>query len=182
MKNLLNCHSVGLHSFPISLENNLYTRVFYAEETHNLWKLDPLEIAVHPHHVNIEIEVLDGTIYNHNFSLERKDMEWNKYKWNSEILHGKGGFEYLGKQKIGLANVNRLTKRSKIKLEACQLHTISIMKGTKAVWKITETIPTCEYFPINYTNADLSNWSSEGLYIEVGDDIKKQYLQPYNIL
>lgn len=27
MKNLLNCHSVGLHSFPISLKDGLYIEV-----------------------------------------------------------------------------------------------------------------------------------------------------------
>lgn len=48
MKNLLNCHSKGLHSFPISFECGLYRRVFVATEEHNLWKGNPLEIAIHP--------------------------------------------------------------------------------------------------------------------------------------
>ena len=53
MKNLLNCHSVGLHSFPITFENGLYRRVFYADTDHQMWR--QFEVVVHPHHVDIKI-------------------------------------------------------------------------------------------------------------------------------
>lgn len=76
MKNLLNCHSVGLHSFPISFENGLYKRIFYADT-------------------------------------------------------------------------------------------------------IEETKPTCDYFPFNYSPYDLSQWSSEGLYIEVDESVKQKYISKY---
>ena len=67
MKNLLNCHSVGLHSFPISFENGLYKRVFYADSKHFMWR--PFEIAVHPHHVDIRITVLEGALFNPIFKI-----------------------------------------------------------------------------------------------------------------
>lgn len=87
MKNFLNCHTVGLHSFPVSFENGLYKRIFYAEENHYLWK--PIELAIHPHHVDIKITVLDGKLFNPIYEIHNDGDVFNKFQWESHILNGK---------------------------------------------------------------------------------------------
>jgi hypothetical protein len=61
-------------------------------------------------------------------------------------------------------------------MKACELHTVQIEKGKRCVWLIEESIPTCDYFPINYSPHDLSTWKPDGLYIEVGDSVKENYI------
>lgn len=179
MKNLLNCHSVGLHSFPISLENGLYRRVFYATPEHNLHK--PVEIAIHPHHVDIKITVLDGVLFNPLYEVSKgfNGHIYGKYKWNSHILNGNGGFEHLGHEHLSLVSKNGYNKGEYFTMKACELHTVFVEQGKSAVWLIEESIPTCDYFPINYSPHDLTKWTPDGLYLEVSDDVKMYYLEPY---
>lgn len=181
MKNLLNCHSIGLHSFPISFENGLYRRVFYASENHNLWKTNPLEIAIHPHHVDIKITVLDGTLNNLVYEKSPDGEELMSFKWNSEILNGNGGFERIGSERLKCTEVDMLGKGDYVTMPACKMHTVYVSKGEKCVWLIEEYKPTCDYFPINYSNVDLTTWTPEGLYIEVGENIKQDYLNGYKL-
>jgi hypothetical protein len=164
MKNLLHCHSKNLHSFPISLVDGYYRRVFYAESNHNMWK--PFEVAIHPHHVDIKLTVLDGELYNPLYEKNNRGKLFKKFKWNSHILNGNGGFEFLGDERLA-------------KISACELHTIEIKKGQMCVWLIEETIPTCEYFPINYSTHDLTLWKPDGLYVEVEDAVRDIYLARY---
>ncbi len=180
MKNLLNCHCIGLHSFPISLdENGLYKRVFYADTNHELWK--PIQIAIHPHHVDIKITVLDGELYNPMYQINENGELFNKYLWNSHILNCKGGFEFLGLEKLMQISNFKYSVGESIIMKACELHTVYVEKNKICVWLIEESIPTCDYFPINYSNNDLGNWNANGLYIDVEDNIKREYLSKYNL-
>lgn len=178
MKNLLNCHSIGLHSFPISLsENRLYKRIFYADFNHNMWK--PFEIAIHPHHVDIKITVLEGELFNPLYELNEIGEIFKKYRWNSHILNGKGGFEYLGEQSLKQISNFKYCKNETVIMKACELHTVQIEKGKKCVWLIEESKPTCDYFPINYSKNDLKNWNTNGLYIECNETVKQNYINKY---
>ena len=177
MKNLLNCHSVGLHSFPISFENGLYKRIFYADTNHNMWK--PIELAIHPHHVDIKITVLEGELFNQLFEVSEEGKKKKKYQWVSHILNGKGGFQYLRRERIKQVSNNCYKEEESVIMKACELHTVQIEKDKKCVWLIEETKPTCDYFPFNYSPYDLSQWSSEGLYIEVDESVKQKYISKY---
>lgn len=174
MKNLLNCHTVGLHSFPISFENGLYKRIFYADKNHHLWK--PFELAVHPHHVDIKITVLEGELFNELYEVSKTGVQVNKFQWVSHILSGIGGFQYLGKARLKPVSIKGYKAYESLTMKACELHTVRVEKGKHCVWIIEEAVPTCEYFPINYSPLDLSNWNSDGLYIEVDDTVKQQYI------
>jgi len=187
MRNLLNCHVKGLHSFPISFENGLYRRIFYADTDHKLYSRVE-DIAIHPHHCDIKITVLDGYLQNLVWELTEDDeptgYQFNSYKWNSHINTGNGGFEYLGRQYLKFSHIDHLMPDSKhlinsVTLKSCELHTVYLQKGNKCVWLIEEEIPSCEYFPINYSRRDLATWTPDGLYIEVGDDIKEKYIREY---
>lgn len=177
MKNLLNCHSIGLHSFPISFENGLYKRIFYADTNHCLWK--PIELAIHPHHVDIKITVLDGELFNPLYEVNIEGELVKKFQWHSHILNGKGGFEYLGDDRIKQLSNKSYKFGEVVIMKACELHTVQIEKGKICVWLIEETIPTCDYFPINYSPYDLSIWNTDGLYIEVDEMVKQKYISEY---
>jgi len=179
MKNLLNCHSVGLHSFPISFENNLYERIFYADTNHRLWKENPLEVAIHPHHVDIKITVLEGTLYNCLYKEESNGDRWKTFVWDSVILNGKGGFKDSGYGHLQFISKTPYKQGEEILMKACELHTVFVEKGKKCVWLIEEEIPTCEYFPLNYSNWDLTKWTPKNLYIEVSDEVKNKFISPY---
>lgn len=175
MKNLLNCHCIGLHSFPISLDDNgLYKRIFYADKNHELWK--PYEIAIHPHHVDIKITILKGELYNPIYKVNKDGIPFKKFLWNSHILNGKGGFKLLGIEKLIEVSRYKYIKGQSVIMKACELHTVFVQKDTECAWMIEEAKPTCDYFPINYSQKDLENWNTEGLYIEVDNTIKDQYL------
>ena len=175
MKNLLNCHCIGLHSFPIELnESGLYKRIFYADVNHEMWK--PFEIAIHPHHVDIKITVLEGELFNPIYELDKGGEVFKKFLWNSHILNGKGGFEYLGEQGLKQVSNIKYFDGETVIMKACELHTVQIEKGKMCAWLIEESKPTCDYFPINYSKNDLQNWNTEGLYIECDDVIKKNYI------
>ncbi len=178
MKNLLNCHCIGLHSFPVSLSpEGLYTRIFYADNNHELYK--PVELAIHPHHVDIKITVLDGILYNPLYVLDKKGPKFKKFKWNSHILSGKGSFEYLGKQ--GLTQVSTIGYKAgeSTVMKSCELHTVQVALGERCVWVIEESKPSCDYFPINYSNNDLTKWNTEHLYKECDDKIRDYYIGKY---
>jgi hypothetical protein len=178
MKNLLNCHCIGLHSFPISIDKNgFYKRIFYADTNHELWK--PYEVAIHPHHVDIKITVLEGRLFNPLFKLSESGEVFKKYLWNSHILNGVGGFEYLGEDKLELVSNTEYKKGEQVQMAARELHTVQIEKGKICVWMIEEQKRSCDYFPINYSKNNLENWSTQGLYIECSEDVKNKYISKY---
>jgi hypothetical protein len=175
MKNLLNCHCIGLHSFPISLDKNgFYRRIFYADHNHELWK--PVEIAIHPHHVDIKITTLSGVLFNPVYKIDERGETFKKFIWNSHILNGNGGFEHLGEERlIQASNISYMEGQS-VTMQACELHTVFVEKGKTCAWLIEETKPTCDYFPINYSFKDLTNWKPDGLYEETTDEVKLKYI------
>ena len=177
LQNLLNCHTIGVHSFPISFEDGLYKRIFYADSNHLLWK--PFEIAIHPHHVDIKITVFEGKLTNPIYEISEVGRVLNKYRWNSHLLNGNGGFEYLGKETLNCLSKIVYSAGETVTMKSCELHTVEVDMGEKCVWLIEESIPSCEYFPINYTRRDLSQWTPEGLYIEVDNAVRDQYISKY---
>jgi len=181
-RNLLNCHSVGLHSFPISLNpEGLYRRIFYADTNHNLWR--PFEIAIHPHHVDIKITVLEGVLWNTIFEIDENGDSFKEFKWNSYILNGKGGFHYLGERNLSQVSHIGYRMGGSVTLKACELHTVFVERNKRCVWLIEEFKPSCEYFPLTYSTKDLGLWSPDGLYVECDDLTKRAYIDEFlNIL
>lgn len=178
MKNLLNCHCIGLHSFPVELSaEGMYKRIFYADTDHELWK--PVVLAIHPHHVDIKITVLEGELCNPIYELDDEGEEFKKFLWNSHILNGNGGFEYLGKQGLNCVSRYVYSEGKSVVMKACELHTVQVEPNSKCVWMIEESRPTCDYFPINYSKNDLEKWNTDGLYIEVSDKVKGDYIGKY---
>ena len=178
MKNLLNCHCVGLHSFPISIDKHGYLkRIFYADVNHELHL--PIKIAIHPHHVDIKITVLDGKLSNFIYVVAENGAIFNKYEWQSEILTRDGCFTYLGYEYLYLKDIHGYTKGESFTMKSNELHTVFVDENKTAVWMVEESEPSFEYIPVNYSPHDLSEWTPEGLYIEVDDVVKQSYIGKY---
>mgnify|MGYP000861214368 FL=1 len=177
MKNLLNCHCIGLHSFPISKdENGLYKRIFYADVNHQLF--NPCEIAIHPHHVNIKITILEGVLCNLLYSVGKGEL-FNTYIWKSHILSGEGKFKFIGYNELKLISNISYTKGQSFYMNSLELHTVFVEQFETCVWMIEEFKPTYPYLGLNFSKNNLSDWSSKGLYIECDEQIKHQYLKDY---
>lgn len=177
---LLDCHSKGLHSFIIDCRDGLYRRVFYATYQHNLWK--PGEIAIHPHHTDITITVLEGKLYNILYELTDDPgigIAISSYQWQSHIGSGSGAFKYVGPARIRKISCDGFGPGEQIHMKACELHTVEVDMGQKCVWLIEESIPSCEYFPINYSIHDLTRWTPDGLYNKCDDATAQLYLEKY---
>jgi hypothetical protein len=141
----------------------------------------PYEVAIHPHHVDIKITVLEGELFNPIYKIDcggEGDL-YQKFKWSSIIKNGTGGFEKLGYERLTEISRKSYTTGQSFTMQACEMHTVFINKGEICVWLIEESVPTCEYFPINYSPYNLTKWSPLGLYVEVSDDIKQQFIGKY---
>lgn len=180
MKNLLNCHCKGVHSFPVSFENGLYRRIFYADIDHELWM--PYKIAIHPHHVDIKITVLEGKMINAVYKVADENEQaysFSKFLWNSHILNGNGGFELLGIERLVEVSCDTLKDGDSVTMKSEELHTVVIDKGHVCVWMVEEYKASSECAPLNYSIHDLTKWTPDGLYIEVDDSVKQQYIGKY---
>ena len=123
--------------------------------------------------------MLEGELYNPLFRASDQGEIMGKFRWSSHILSGKGGFEHIGEGRLEMISNKRYRKGETVSMSACEMHTIQIEKGQKCVWLIEEAVPSCEYLPVNYSPNDLTQWTPEGLYIEVGDDVKEKYIGKY---
>jgi len=182
MKNLLHCHTKNVHSFPLSYQDGLYKRIFVATEIHNLWR--SCEIAIHPHHVDLKITVLEGVLHNSLFRVVNDEGyryvdRFKKYKWNSHILNGSGGFEFIGEEDLQLLDYVGYEPFESFTMKACELHTVKVEQNKKCVWMVEEFKPSCEYSGFNYSRHDLTEWKPDGLYIEVDDSVAEEYIGKY---
>lgn len=195
-KSLLNCHTVGVHSFVLNEKDGLLTRMFVAMPEHQLWKnhcgimtkeWHPLSIGIHPHHVDIEIYPIWGLLWNVEFSLKKNkgynpnDCLLDAYKWTSEILGGNSGFKWCGEKILQLAEHRLMTWNRKYKMTSEQLHTVYVTKGQTAAWIIQESSASKAYDAITYSNTDLSKWTAEGLYQKPSIEEISEILQEIDI-
>jgi hypothetical protein len=177
MKNLLDCHCIGVHSFPLQYENGLYRRVFYADRYHGLH--DDNAIAIHPHHVDLKITVVKGTLCNRNYvvSDERGSELFGKYKWESHISGSAGKFVKLGTERLVMSEFGAYSEGCSFNLRSDQLHTVYVPSNTICAWLVEEFPASAPYDAINYSKMDLELWSPKGLYTECNDVVKASYLR-----
>ena len=178
-KSLLNCRVRGLHSFILKQdEDGNLIRMFVTDETHELGRnycpKDPkdweiLSVAIHPHHVDIQINMIFGQIRNVEFTLTKPETFYaqkrlRKYIWQSQIVNGQGGFKQVGKSVLYLKNRKVLKEGSSTKMNSCELHTVHVWEKQVAAWIIVQSEQSCGYDNVNYSNADLESWTANGLY------------------
>lgn len=175
MKNLLNCHCIGVHSFPLEYKDGLYKRIFYADKNHELYK--DSAIAIHSHHVDLKITVLKGILNNKVYALDDQRGEtYNKYRYNSYISNGCGMFTNLGEQKLSLTRYESYDEGCSFELRSDWLHTVFVPENCICSWLVEEFPASRVYDGINYSKQKLENWTAKGLYLECDDQTANEYL------
>lgn len=165
MKNLLNCHVIGMHSFPITKSEDLYERIFVTGKNHELHPRDTFNLAIHPHHVNIKITVLKGELTNVIYRLDDEgELELGEYEFKSVINNGQGGFTKIGNKRLTKISENTYHPGESFSMESCDMHTVFVPEGMESAWLVQEDIPSCDYFPVSYSDQDLTKWDQSLLY------------------
>lgn len=179
-KSLLHCHCHGVHSLVLHEEDGYLTRMFVTDNDHVLWKngcgqtykgWKPLTIAIHPHHCDIEIEIVNGFVWNAEFSVKRhtcrnkEEVKLNAFKWNTAI-GGEGYFDLVGTETLIMNKFRTMFLGQKYYMCSNELHTVYVTPTQNAAWIIRESPATRGYDRTVYSNQDLQTWTPKGLYIK----------------
>ena len=183
-QSLENCHVFGLNSVVLSKNSDgLLRRMFVTSPSHELWKNEVddfydepvissvLSLGIHPHHCQINFQVLKGRFTNYLFNEKVTTNEeqslglFNKYRYES-VISGKEGKFILEKENIYLNcfKTDFLKEGDNLILYPRELHTVYVSYRDKAAWLVEESNEDDSYEPICYSNADLENFSFKGMY------------------
>ena len=168
-----NCHATGVHSIVLDQDANGYLkRAFLTDETHVLWQNRVLDnsgmtIALHSHHCDIEIQVVEGEIYNMSADVSIDSLGYQVWGWKfeSQITNGSGKFVKTN-QCFTLDNIQekKLVAGETLRLKANEHHTVFVEKGKKTSWIIQESKEDPNYDNTCYSNNDLTKFDFSGLY------------------
>jgi hypothetical protein len=175
-RSLLNCHVVGLHSIMLLESPGKTIRLFYADENHELYKndvvnypyLDTLSVAVHPHHCNVTLHCIKGSLTNFEFEQFPKSTgictPVNKWVYQSQITNGETIFSLEGMERLVLTKNFLFTKGSVRQMQANQLHTVWVNRGVEAAWLVYEGAEDPTYIPYCWSNVELDKCDFSNLY------------------
>lgn len=171
-KSLLHCHCRGVHSIVLLESPEKTIRLYISEPGSGLWKNDPqhfqngknMSIAFHPHHCNLTLECVAGSIFNWEMKPSDTGLEMEKFIYRSGITDGKIGFESVGKEFLQTKKITELGPDQSIALSANDIHTIYCDRDQWNAWFVYEGKEDENYRPFCWSNADLSNLDSKGLY------------------
>src|SRR5690606_11268438 len=124
------------------------------------------------------ITVLKGTLTNVIYRVdENGSVQLDEYIFNSIIKNGTGGFKHIGKKR--LSKISEITYKvgESFTMQSCDMHTVYVEKSIESAWLVQEDIPTCEYFPVSYSDMDLENWDQKGMYVEVSDGVRDLFIK-----
>lgn len=183
-----NCHVKGLDSVVFGeIETGGLLRFFIAQPGHGLYRNSgdlvskDLTLGLHGHHRDIGMIVLEGTVTNRTATVERSGNKSQAIRtWNYESpLNGKSGkFTEVKEPRFVTKAVDRSMRPLEnldpngfnLLLRGKETHTVSVEKGKRACWAIVELDKSPGYQPHCHSNADLSKWTSSGLYLPYDPD------------
>lgn len=181
-RSLLNCHVKGVHSIMLMEAPEKTIRLYYAEKDCDLWLnarfyLDSRQpLAFHPHHCNLTIECIKGTVFNWRVKTEKglysgDPIVVDKYKYNSEITHGKIGFSFIEETAIYGVDVDMLEVGDFVCMDANEIHTVYTLKNSVAAWLVYEGKEDKQYESVCYSkNMELEKNDFSGLYQKMDSD------------
>lgn len=184
-KSLLHCHCRGVHSIVLMESPGKTIRLYISEPGSELWKNDPehfengknMSIAFHPHHCS-----LTRNITNREMKQSDKGLEMEKFIYRSGITNGKIGFESVGKEFLETKKITQLRPDQSITLSAKDIHTIYCDRDQLNAWFVYEGKEDENYKPFCWSNADLSNLDSKGLYEKPSEKQVIELLTKINLL
>lgn len=177
LKSILNCHCVGVHSFPIDYVNGFYRRIYYADVHHELWKSS--SIAIHSHRFDLKITVLDGNLMNKIYEKSDYGDDYKKYSFESKLLGLPGKFKLVGHTKLKLNHSTWLSKGNCLSMSSDILHTVHVPRGRICAWLVEESKSKTVYKNEHYSKEPLELWNPYKLYKECSEQIKLFYIGKY---
>lgn len=173
-KSIANCHTRGVHSIVLSDAPGAMVRLFYAGGTyHELWKNTPemmyrgLSVGFHPHHCDLTLVPIIGRITNwivDNAGDDRNDIPVTKFKFDSKIRGGTGGFVKLVSEYVKTDCIETIEPGNSLTMKAQELHTVFVPRGAEAMWLVLEGPEDPNYSPVCFSNVDLENAPIDNLY------------------
>jgi hypothetical protein len=105
--------------------------------------------------------------------------KFGRYRYQSAINTGTIGFEYLGDEELTFLSCDTLSEEHyelgqmvvpNLKLKAKELHTIAVRRDESAAWFVFEGKEDPTYDPTTFSNSDLRNFNSEGMYLPMTEE------------
>ena len=151
---LINCHTVGLDSIMFQETEHQSVRLFIARKNHDMWKNTwghTYSIGLHPHHRDITIIPLQGTVANVELCREGATEKFHCYNYESPIIgESAGGFKKLeGVYELGLTS--KLLKYPTF-MPATMLHSVWVPKGESASWYVIGGKENPHHRGVTYSN------------------------------
>lgn len=192
-KSYLNCHAFGVHSIMLLDSPEKTIRLYYAEAGHDLGRNLPVKISkytklsvgFHPHHCNLTLVVVKGMIL--NWTIKNVDYETpfslSAYRYNSEITNGKIGFKKLSDKNYFInSKKSYLGVGDSIRLQANEIHTIAADPEYDSAWLVFEGKEDSLYNNITYSDNDLEEIQTVGMYKKPTGFEVENILQACNLL
>ncbi len=168
-----NCHVKGIHSVVMSEYKGRLTRMFIADQDHEMYDTGDLAapaLAYHPHKRDITILCLYGYIT--NTIIEFKDegrLRLEQFVFDSAIM-GTGGRRdgsFQRTRKVFGFEVVRSTSMvsdGQVHMKASEIHSVSVRQGCPAAWIVIEGDEDPLYHPFAYSARDLHEADISDLY------------------
>lgn len=162
-----NCHAPDLHSIVFIDTPEKFVRMFFADRDHNLHynkieefcqqkPVHPLSIGYHPHHCNITLCCLKGTLIN---IIAKEDKEYGvpiiKYEYQSQITKDELSFKKIEDTHLNHFDVVNLKPNDCISLKANLMHTVAADQFEQCAWLVFEGKEDKDYKSYCYSNANL---------------------------
>lgn len=186
MTGLRNCHAHGVDSVVLSTypDGRPHVRMFVTRPDHTLWRNSALHgfasIAVHSHRADLMLKQIYGPVFNVRARVEKGGLEqdtFSSWAYESALLRRYApGFSELGARFLSTKNED-MRGHKVVFMDAGELHTVFVPKGREAAWFVTENGLAETYKNVVYSNADLTTFSFDGMYEEMGNDEIEATLQ-----
>ena len=177
----MNCHVKGLHSIMLSKTPEKTIRLYIAVPGNGMIDTAPMPdmpLAFHPHSYDITLDVIKGAMTNWVVkecdeldmkdisSLDNLPMKFDKWHYRSRLRDGKQSFIKYPKIAI-MKTVEKMTflAGEAVHMGAKVIHSVSVPQDRFTAWMVYESKVDDTYENVCYSNANLNDVNTEGMYL-----------------
>lgn len=179
-RSFTNCHCKGVHS--LLIRDGL--RLFYADETHELWRnrpgYSPMSVGFHGHHCDVTLMAIEGSGLS-NVVLAPPSGCVNtvcEFAYRSPITSNMPGrFMATGIKRTVSRRHYAFDSFPVQSLSAKTLHTISLPREMSASWLVIEGAEDPSYQPLTYSDAYLETLDWSELYQPMSEETARDILE-----
>lgn len=181
-RSLLNCHVHGLHSIMLLESPGKTIRLYITDSDHQMSQLG--DLAFHPHHCNLTLHCILGTMENVTIEPLKRgswiapELYLHRYRYQSKIKEGQGGFTFEGIDAFYSPVRNYMMEGSVEFMKATDIHTVIVPEGEVTAWFVYEGMEDPFYYSYSWSDKNLEDYTTEGLYIKpTREDLKRLFLK-----